>query len=80
MRTSELIENFARFAREQVNRRGEGLPIDELFDEWRVLHPPAEDLLAIQASLRDMESGETGRPFEEFAAEFTRRNDLRESP
>ena len=80
MRTLELIDNFAQFAREQVHQRGEGLPIDELFDEWRVLHPPAEDWLAIQASLRDMERGETGRPFEEFAAEFRQRNDLRESP
>ena len=54
-----MIDNFAHFASEQVNRRGEGCPIDDLFDEWRVLNPPAEDWLAIRASLRDMESGET---------------------
>lgn len=79
MRTSELIENFAQFAREQVNLRGEGLPLDDLFDEWRILFPPSEDWLAIQASLRDMENGETGRPFEDFAAEFRQQNNLRDA-
>jgi hypothetical protein len=33
-----------------------------------------EDVLAIQASLRDMERGETGQDFEEFLREFRRRN------
>jgi hypothetical protein len=79
MRTSELIEDFAQFAREQVNLRGESLPLDNLFDEWRILNPPSEDWPAIQASLRDMENGETGRPFEDFVSEFSQRNNLRET-
>ena len=79
MPTSELIESFAQFAREQVNQRGEGLPIEELFDEWQILNPPPDDWLAIQASLRDMEHGETGRPFEDFAAGFRQRNHIWET-
>jgi hypothetical protein len=79
MPTSELIENFAQFARAQVLQRGDNLPIDELFDEWRILNPPSDDWPAVRASLRDMESGETGQPFEDFADEFRRRNDIRET-
>ena len=69
MRTSELIEDFAQFAREQVNQRGEDLPLETLFDEWQLTHPPREDWLAIQASLRDLENGETGRSFGEFTVQ-----------
>ncbi len=78
MQTSELIEDFAQFAREQLLQRGDELPIDVLFDEWRILHPPSDDWLAIQASLRDLENGEAGRSFDDFAAEFQRLNGLRE--
>ena len=59
---------------------GEALSLDELFDQWRIRHPQADDARAIRASIRDMEEGETGRPFDQFAEEFRRRNDLRESP
>ena len=76
MLTSVLIEDFAQFARERVNQRGEDFPIDDLFDEWLTQQPPKEDWLAIKASLRDLEYGETGRPFEEFAVEFRQRNDI----
>jgi hypothetical protein len=34
------------------------------------------DVLAVAASLRDMETGETGRPFDEFSDEFCRRNGI----
>ena len=33
-----------------------------------------QDLLAIAASVRDLEGGVSGRPFDEFAREFRRRN------
>ena len=35
---------------------------------------------AIRASLRDIEQGEIGRPFEEFVAEFHQRNNIRMRP
>ncbi len=76
MQTSELIDAFVQFAREQVHQRGEDFPIDDLFDEWRMQHSPVEDWQAIKASLRDLEDGETGRPFGESAAEFRQRNNI----
>jgi hypothetical protein len=81
MATSEAeIDSFARFAKGELARRGEGVSLEELFDQWRIRHPPAEDARAIQASIRDMEQGEAGRPLDEFADDFRRRNNLRESP
>jgi len=81
MATSEAeIDSFAQFAKQQLARGAAGLSLEELFDPWRIRHPPAEDAGAIEASVRDMEAGEAGRPFDEFADEFRRRNDLRESP
>ena len=47
-------------------------PLAEAFDDMR----RADDWLAIRASLRATEQGETGRPFDEFAAEFRQRNDV----
>ena len=79
MTTSEAeIDSFAQFAKGQLARGGAGLSLDELFDQWRIRHPRAEDAQAIRASIRDMEGGETGRPFDQFAEEFRRQNDLRE--
>ena len=80
MPTTELIDSFSQFARARVDQAGNDLSIDDLFDEWRMQHPSAEDWLAIKASLRDLEHGETGRPFDEFAEEFLRRNGIRETP
>jgi len=74
------IDSFAQFAKGQLARGGQGLSLDELFDQWRIRHPPSEDAPAIRASIRDMEEGEAGRPFDEFADEFRQRNNLRESP
>ena len=48
----------------------------ETFDDVR----RTDDWLAIRASLRDIEQGETGRPFDEFAAEFRQRNNIRTQP
>lgn len=50
------------------------LSIDDLNDESHTQHQSADDLLAIKASLRDMEDGVAGRSFDDFAAEFRRRN------
>lgn len=80
MPTIELIESFSQFARARVDQAGSDLPIDDLYDEWRAQHPPADDLLAIKASLRDMEQGETGQPFDDFAAAFRSRNGIPASP
>lgn len=79
MATTELIESFTQFAKEKVDQEGNELSIDDLFDQWRTQHPPTDDLLAIKASLRDMENGETGRSFDDFAKEFRQRNRIQET-
>lgn len=77
--TEELIESFRSFALQRLGREDGDLSIDELYDCWRQENTDdeqaREDLLAVQASLRDMERGERGRPLEEFARDFrTRRH------
>jgi len=69
------IQDFTSFAKKQLSM-GATFSIDELYDRWREGHPAAEDALAVQASLRDMDSGETGRPFDEFASDFAKRNKI----
>lgn len=73
--TEQEIDGFAQFAKDQL-RRGQTSSIDELFDLWRLQHPPADDALAIKASIRDMERGEIGRPFSQFAHEFRKKNNM----
>lgn len=72
--TQQEIDSFAAYAKDELARGGGGLSMEELFDRWRLQHPPAEDALAIKASLRDMDLGEDGRPFHRFAEEFRERN------
>ena len=59
------LQEFNRFAREQVSKHVADQTIDELFDQWRTENPPGDDLLAIQASLRDADAGERGKPIDE---------------
>ena len=78
--TPDQIDSFYQFATERLDNGGAQCTIDELFELWRLENPTPEelheDVLAVQASLRDMQNGETGRPFEEFSREFRRRNNL----
>ena len=69
------IQEFTSFAIEHLST-GDVNSLDELYDRWREVHPAAEDALAVKASLRDMDNGETGRPFNEFASEFSKRNNI----
>lgn len=76
MVTTQQIDAFAQFARARIEKDAAEISLVELLDEWLLQNPSPEDWLAIQASLRDMEAGETGQPFEQFAAEFRDRNGL----
>jgi len=69
----DKIEDFTRFAK---SHSSEDVTIDELYDRWRERTFQETDALAVEASLRDMQQGETGRPFGEFAEEFRKRNNL----
>lgn len=63
--TQEQVEKFYRFATEQLANGGSGKSIDELYDQWRFESVSAEELAenvtAIQASIRDMNLGDSGR-------------------
>jgi len=72
----DKIEDFTRFAK---NHSSEDVTIDELYDRWRERTFQETDALAVEASLRDMQQGETGRPFDEFAEEFRKKNHFDES-
>jgi len=70
--TLEQVDSFREYARQQLANGGSQLTIDELYDRWRATLANDADLLAVQASLRDMEQGETGRSFDEFDRETVR--------
>jgi hypothetical protein len=76
MVTEQQIDAFSQFAKSQIGSGASADSLVELLDQWLLENPPQSDLLAIEASLRDMEAGETGKPFAEFAAEFRARNGL----
>jgi len=78
--TATELLSFYQFAEQRLRNSGCDHTLDELFAEWRACNPPPEELegnvLAVRASLRDMDNGETGRPIEDFAAEFRQRNGI----
>ncbi|MBI3468886.1 MAG: hypothetical protein HY000_38265 [Planctomycetes bacterium] len=80
MKATEQIEQFRDFAVQQLRDGDADLTVDEWYDLWRAECPGAdelrEDVLAVRASLRDMERGETGRAFDDFAHEFRMRHDI----
>ncbi len=70
MATIDQIEDFSRFAKQLSEKEGKELPLDVIFDRWHEEAFRDEDLLMIQASVRDYENGERGQPAEEVLAEF----------
>ena len=77
MATSEHdIDNFYQFAKSRLKNGGSKLSLEELFDQWMITNPPRQDALAVQATIRDMHNGETGRNFDGFAQDFRERNGL----
>jgi hypothetical protein len=78
--TLEQLDSFHHFACEQLKNGGAGLSLEELLDRWRMQYPSPDELrenvLAVKASIRDMESGVTGRPFDDFARDFRNRNGI----
>ncbi len=65
MTTQQQLDSFYRFATEQLENGGSDKSVDELYDQWRSENLSSEDLAvnaaAIQASIDDMNAGETGR-------------------
>jgi hypothetical protein len=80
MATQEQIDSFYRFATEQLSAGGSEKTVDELYDQWRFenLGPEdiAENVAAIQASIDDMNQGETGRDAGKVIRELREEFDL----
>jgi hypothetical protein len=80
MATQEQIDSFYRFATEQLSAGGTEKTVDELYDQWRFenLGPEdiAENVAAIQASIDDMNQGETGRDAGKVIRELREELDL----
>jgi hypothetical protein len=78
--TTQELQSFYQFAEERLRTGSSEQSLDDLYGEWRACNPTPEELdtnvLALRAALRDLKSGETGRPIEEFAAEFRQRNGI----
>ena len=74
------LDDFTRFAREQLEKGGVDCSIDELFDLWRAKNPSdelyAENVAAIRASLRDYNEGERGTIAGEHSDELRREFNL----
>jgi len=69
------INEFTQFA---LSHSSENVTLDDLYDRWRDQNHRDVDASAVEASLRDMDQGKTGRPFDAFANEFRQRNKLGE--
>lgn len=78
--TQQELDGFYQFASRQIVLGSSDRTLSELFDEWRSQQILPQDVrdnaLAVKAALRDIESGETGRPFAEFARDFCNRNNI----
>ena len=74
MATQDQIDSFYRFATEQLVNGSSEKTVVELYDQWRYqpLGPDdfAENVAAIQASIDDMNRGETGRDAGEVIREL----------
>ena len=70
------LQDFAEFARNHVDGNEHPPTIDELFDQWRLENPPSDDILAIKASLRDVDGGEGGKPVGDHIDEMRKKHNL----
>ena len=80
MATQEQIDNFHRFATEQLKNGGREKSVDELYDQWRFENQSPEELeenvAAIQGAIDDMNNGDSGRDADEVIAEVRTRHNL----
>ena len=76
------LARFYEFIGQRLNNQGVTLSPEEALDLWRAQQPPAAELVATVAALRealvDMDAGDTGQPFDEFIREL--RQSRRDSP
>lgn len=75
--TQEDLNQFHHFAAEKVAAGKDAESLEELLDLWHLENPDPkrlrEDVLAVQAALRDLEQGDRGIPFDEHLSELKAR-------
>jgi hypothetical protein len=83
-RTVDELRDFHRFLSDKLSERQVDWSPEEALDEWRRLHPEAQELAdevaAIQEALSDMANGDQGMPFKEFDSDFRKRHNLPDQP
>jgi len=71
--TEEYLQAFHRFAQKKLNDEGAD-NLHELVDSWEVgqVSPEehAENVVAVQAAVEDMNNGDLGRPADELIQEL----------
>ena len=72
--STQELQSFQKYASARIQNGGAKLELDDLLDEWKHQNPDPQqlhdDALAVKASLRDIERGETGTPAEGVIAEI----------
>jgi len=72
--STQELQSFQKYAAARIQNGGAMLELDDLLDEWKHQNPDPqqlqEDVVAVKAALRAMESGDAGRPAEEVVREI----------
>lgn len=75
--TEQDLNSFTNYARQFISAGRRDLSLDELFDQWRMENPSdeshAENLAAINASIREFKAGERGTLAGEHSAQLRQR-------
>ena len=67
--TLQELDNFHRFAADQLRHEGPALSLEELLARWRSARERTEANAGIIQGLEEMNAG-LGRPLDEFMTEF----------
>ncbi|MCE9552563.1 MAG: hypothetical protein K8T91_04185 [Planctomycetes bacterium] len=71
------LQEFHSFLGETLASGRGDLSPEEALDEWRILHPApaelAESVAAVRRALRDMQSGDRGRPADAVLSDIRQR-------
>ncbi len=78
--STQELQSFQEYAKARIQNNGAQLDLEDLLDEWKHQNQAPErlhdDILAVKASLCDVESGETGTPVEDVIREIKTKYDL----
>lgn len=80
--SADELQSFQQYAAARIQNSGAKLELDDLLEEWKhqnsnpvQLH---QDALAVEASLRDLDRGETGTPADAVVADLRAKYKLTE--